>query len=117
MSVGCHDLLRRPQEPALLVTSVEEVLEGIGAFAEAGAGAAAGVGSLSTHKSVEALDATSRRVLEAFPARGAVTEDRLCYLAALPITHVLRSLPILHDAALIVPTQGGWSLCRRGGQP
>jgi DNA processing protein len=104
MSAGCHHLIRREENPALLVASVEDILEIVGPI---GTGSAESVGpdvDPATGREARAhdtLDPAARAVLDGFPARGWVTEGDLALSSALGIPAVLQTLPVLHLAGLI----------------
>ncbi|HJQ02498.1 MAG TPA: DNA-processing protein DprA [Jatrophihabitans sp.] len=113
MSVGCHRLLQRPDEPAHLVTSVEEVLSFCGGVTSGGTGTAttsAKAGPVSA--GYEALDLVARSVLDGFPARGVVTEANLARLSGQPIQQVIGALPALLALGLVTVSREGYRLAR-----
>jgi DNA processing protein len=105
MSAGCHQLLRREDNPAQLVTSVDDVLEIVGPIGATDAGesvrADAGAPTGRGARVQDELDPAARAVLDGFPARGWVTENDLALSSALAIPAVLQALPILRLAGLI----------------
>lgn len=122
MSVGCHALIRRDEDPARLVTSVAEVLAycgGVELFGDpARAGGPDGVagssepGQLAVLSGYDALDVVSKSVLDGFPARGSVTEAGLASLSGQPIQAVLAALPVLQGLGLVTAAREGYRLAR-----
>lgn len=105
MSVGCHRLLRQDSAPALLVTSVEDVLAVVGSIGE---GLDTTVASMSTAPQVDdlrgtldQLDPMARRVFDGLPARGATSEDEVALRSGVSPVEVMRALPALRIAGLI----------------
>ncbi len=105
MSAGCHDLIKREQNPAHLVASVDDILEIVGPIGGAGTSASlradADPASRRDARAHDDLDPAARAVLDGFPARGWVTENDLALSSALGIPAVLQALPILRLAGLI----------------
>ncbi|SOD74195.1 DNA processing protein [Jatrophihabitans sp. GAS493] len=113
MSAGCHDLLRREQDPAILVSSIEDVLAIVGSSGEGlsePAGNDAPEGDL--RRTLDHLDATARRVFDGLPARGGVGEDELARRSGVSPIEVIRALPALRNAGLVDSTESGWVLQR-----
>jgi len=143
MSVGCHRLLQREEQPAHLVTSVADILgfcslvgppaggghdevvdlagEGRGGTDRNAAGAVAtGLAEAeiaSDPRAVAAardgLDLAAQTVLDGFPARRPVTEAELSRLSGQPVPAVLAALPILLARGLIAGSREGYLLVRR----
>lgn len=119
MSVGCHDLLRRDEAPARLVTSADDVVEVIGSLSDTlspGAPVSAPAGDEPRDQlraSLDALDESARAVFDGFPARGAVGVDDLVASSGLPPVDVIRSLPALEAAGLIEPQDARYRIRRR----
>ncbi|MBB4736985.1 DNA processing protein [Actinoplanes octamycinicus] len=109
MSVGCHGLLR--SHPATrLVTSAADVLEEVGRIGEYLEPPPRG-----PERTRDRLDEESALILEAFPRRGTVTPEVLAAEARLDLRTVLRRLSLLETAGLVVRTEAGITLARRGG--
>ena len=75
MSCGCHDLLRRPVNPALLVTSVDDVLAVVGVMGEGLDEPERGAAG-DARAELDRLDPTARRVFEGLPVRNAARPRR-----------------------------------------
>nr|MDQ6938107.1 DNA-processing protein DprA [Actinomycetota bacterium] len=128
LSIGCHDLLRRPVDPALLVTGAADVLELLGTASSltsaadgAGAGVAAVAGAAVADRSTaprpwDQLDATARAVLDGLPARAWVGEDALARASAVSVPEVMRALPVLRLAGLVESGREGHRLVRTVGR-
>lgn len=121
MSSGCHSLLRRDAEPALLVASADDVVEAIGSAGE-GLHRPARPDELiaedELRRRIDRLDPRSRRVFDAVPVRRPASENELARRSGLPVVEVIRSLPALRLAGLIESTDDGFRLAgafrRRG---
>ena len=130
-SAGCHDLLRDPEKGAILVATVDHVLEVIGSVSDTvastsqaelpaadlfasegdennhatdGSRRAQGTRALpgrGTSRVLDTLDDTSRRVYDGLPARRPVTVGDLVVTSGLAVSAVLRSLPALELAGLV----------------
>lgn len=105
MSVGCHELLRRPEEQATLVTSAAQVIEVVGGI---GAELAPPPERPATPR--DGLSDVARRVLDACPVRLGVSPERLAAVAGCEVLDVLRVLPALELADLVQWTGTGWRL-------
>lgn len=110
LSAGCHELIRREQNPAFLVTSVNDILEFVGAVGESEGRPEQG--PARERRTGDDLDADSRAVLDAFAARSWSTEDQLSMRSALPIVAVLQALPMLRLSGLIESGEQGHRLRR-----
>jgi DNA processing protein len=114
MSAGCHALLRGDGVGrAVLVASVEHVLEAIGTAGEgldgsASAGAAA-VGD-QLRQRIDELDSRARRVFDGLPVRMPAREDELARRVGLPVVEVIRALPALRLAGLVESTDEGFRM-------
>jgi DNA processing protein len=107
MSAGCHDLLRDEEYPALLVTSVEEVLAVVGGPGEGlPDGARPEAGDLRDR--LDGLAPTVRRVFEGLTTRRYSRPDEIAKRAGVPPLDVLRSLPSLELAGLAEASDGGY---------
>ncbi len=129
-SAGCHDLLRDQEREAILVATVDHVLEVIGSVSDTLAsvpatsmpadvtaghgdeapngtdgldGPAGKCGTTGRRPSrvLDTLDDTSRRVYDGLPARRPVTVGDLVVTSGLAVSAVLRSLPALELAGLV----------------
>jgi DNA processing protein len=105
MSVGCHDLLRRDVDPALLVTSVEDVLAVVG---RAGEGLARrDPGPADVRSELDELDPTARRVFEGLPARRFAGPQEIAARSGVSPLDVIRVLPTLDIAGLVEASDVG----------
>ena len=81
MSAGCHELIRRERDPALLVTCVDDVLAVVGAVGEGiGAAGAQDPPDLSAGGSgdeLATLDPLAQRVLDGLPGRAWARPDAI----------------------------------------
>jgi DNA processing protein len=119
MSVGCHDLLRRVDSPAVLVTSVDDVLAMVGS---AGEGLAAGAGSTPDDAGLAAgdvravldqLDPLDRAVFDGLPARRFATPAEIATRSGVGALEVIRALPALDLAGLIETSDAGYRIAAR----
>lgn len=110
LSAGCHELVRRATDPAVLVTSVGDVLEYVGRVGEFVEPAGCTVSRIT--RVGDDLEPAARTVLDAFPARAWITEDQLSLRSALPIVTVLQALPLIRLAGLIDSSERGHRLRR-----
>lgn len=99
-SSGCHELLRSEDRYAVLVETVDHVLAVIGSPGE-GLPVDEAMSASGVQPVLDRLDPVARRVFEAIPGRGAVTEDRLAVLAGIEVPAVLAALPQLRLVGLI----------------
>ncbi|BCY14498.1 DNA-processing protein DprA [Actinoplanes sp. L3-i22] len=109
MSVGCHELLRK-HPYTRLVTSVADVLEEVGRIGEYLEPPPRG-----RERVRDRLDEESALIMEALPRRGAVSAEEIAAEARLDLRTVLRRLSLLEAAGLVVRTESGITLARRGG--
>lgn len=118
MSAGCHDLLRRFEGLARLVTSVEDVVDVVGTLSETGQVAELPRVAIADSQrdrlraALDALDESARAVFDAFPARQAVAVDDLIARSGLPPVDVIRSLPALEAAGLVERQGAGYRIRR-----
>jgi DNA processing protein len=105
MSAGCHCLLRQDPTPALLVTSVVDVLAVVGSIGE---GLVATVPSIATgpqademSSALDGLDPVARRVFDGLPARGIASEDEVALRSGVSPIEVMRALPALQLAGVV----------------
>jgi DNA processing protein len=105
MSVGCHELLREPEEGVTLVATAAHVVERVGSF---GSDLAERPVTPATPR--DSLSDVARRVLDACPVRSGVPPERLATIAGCDVLDVLRVLPALELADLVQWTGTGWRL-------
>lgn len=113
MSAGCHELLRREVDPAVLVTSVADVLAVVGGMGE----------GLETDRKAEAvpdlraeldqLDPVARRVFDGLPARRPARPDEIAVRSGVSPLEVIRALPVLDLARLVEASDGGYRIAAR----
>ncbi len=127
MSVGCHDLLRAEISPALLVTSVDDVLVIVGSVGEAEAmhhastvqgGVGDGTGG-ELRGVLDRLDPIARRVFDGLSAGRPVREDELALRSGVSPVEVIRALPALRLAGLVEGSDDGFRIIpelRRAGR-
>ncbi len=119
MSVGCHDLLRRDPDPALLVTCAEDVLAVVGGIGESldrelPARAASASGTHTDPRAeLDVLDPTARRVFEGLPARRFARPEEIAARSGIGPLEVIRALPALDLAGLIESSDGGYRIHQR----
>ena len=112
MSVGCHDLLRREQEPALLVTSVDDVLAVVGSIGE-------GLRRATARRSPTSAPSSTRstrwraRVFDGLPARRYARPDEVAARSGVSALDVIRALPALDDAGLVERDGSGLRISAR----
>ncbi|WP_449191239.1 DNA-processing protein DprA [Actinoplanes subglobosus] len=104
MSVGCHEILRN-NPYARVVTNASDVLEEVGRIGEYLADVPRGPERRHDH-----LDEEAALVLEAVPANGSSTPERLAAEARLSLRTVLRRLSLLEVAGLVVRNSDGVAL-------
>jgi DNA processing protein len=107
MSVGCHNQLKRDDDPARVVTSVGDVLSYCGSLDQPADDAAEQLQVLSPY---DCLDADARSVLDGFPRYGVVSEADLARLSGQPLHRVNVALPLLRAAGLVSTAPGGYQL-------
>jgi DNA processing protein len=108
LSAGCHDLVRRAA--AVLVTDAAEVVEMVGDL-----GTDAAMEAHGADRPWDRLDPVVRDVLEALPARRAVTVDRLCRDTGVTAATCVAALGELALAGLVVTDADGWRLASGSG--
>ena len=103
-SAGVHHLLRSREE-TVLVTRAAEIAEAVGAIGDDLAEPLSG-----PSRARDGLDPVALRVLDALPATGAVSPDRISAESGVPALDVLRRLPGLELRGLVESTPAGWTL-------
>jgi DNA processing protein len=117
-SGGCHKLIRAESNPARLVRSADDVLLAIGSASDLAFIPADQPGPErdDVTQRLDALDPATRRVFDAFPARGWTGPDRLAVSCGLPTLQVIRTLPALELAGLVEGGAEGYRI-RRPARP
>jgi DNA processing protein len=113
LSLGCHDLLRRDEAPASLVTSVDDVLAVVGSIGEASCSASQlkrGKPADALREALDGLDPIARQVFDGLPARHSAREDELARRSGVSPVDVLRALPMLHLAGLVDSDAEGYRI-------
>jgi DNA processing protein len=111
MSAGCHDLLRRDPEPAVLVTSVDDVLAVVGS---AGEGLVQRpVATADVRDELDALDPVARTVFEGLHAHRFTRPQELAARSGVSPLEVIRALPTLDNAGLIETSDAGYRIAER----
>jgi DNA processing protein len=103
LSVGTHEMIR--EQRATLVTSVEQVLEVVGAIGEH---LLPPPRADSTRR--DELSPMAQRVLDGFPARDSASADHISVAAGVDVIDVLRCVGVLELHGFIEPCSGGWRL-------
>jgi DNA processing protein len=115
MSAGCHDLLRREDDPALLVTCAEDVLAVVGSVGEGlalpGSGGAADPGSRTA--ALDLLDLPARRVFDGLLTRRFSGPDEIATRSGVRVVEVLQALPELELAGLVESAGGLYRVAAR----
>jgi DNA processing protein len=113
MSAGCHALLRHDgAERALLVASVDHVLEAIGVVGEGLDSPIRSdvIAADDLRARIDRLDARARQVFDGVPVRRPAREDELARRCGLPVVEVIRALPALRIVGLVESTDEGFRL-------
>lgn len=113
LSVGCHDLLRREENPARLVTSVDDVLAVVGSIGEAldlPAGDDPKVSDVRAQ--LDRLDPIARRVFDGLLVRRFARPDEIAVRSGVDARQVIRALPVLELAGLAEAGDGGYRVAR-----
>lgn len=114
MSVGCHALIRRDQDPALLVTSVEDVLAVVGGIGErTETSPPASTGKDDVRAELDLLDPVARRVFDGLPARRFARPDEVAARCGVSPIEVIRALPALDLAGLLDSGDAGYRIAAR----
>jgi DNA processing protein len=110
MSAGCHELLRRPELPALLVTCVDDVLQIVGGIGEIASDPSAPSHPLDRQSRIDALDPIARRVLDGLPARRRARPEQIAVRCGVSTLEVIRALPALDLAGLLDTADDGYRI-------
>jgi DNA processing protein len=116
MSVGCHELIRCDPDPAILVSSVAEVLAVVGRIGE-GVGAGVTGTARDVRSELDALDPVARQVFEGLAARRFAQPDEIGARSGVPPLEVIRALPTLELAGLTESGEGGYRIAARLRRP
>ena len=111
MSVGCHALLRRADDPAVLVTSARDVLDVITAFDPdpVGAGTPGSEPDVSPRRAaLDGLDPLAKRVFDGLSACRHELPDAIARRSGVSPLDVIRMLPVLDLAGLLDESGGGY---------
>jgi DNA processing protein len=112
MSAGCHALLRRGVDSAVLVTSVEDVLAVVGSAGEGLQVLADDVPVDPSELTVilDRLDPVARRVFDGVPIRRPAREDQIARRSGVSVVEVIRALPALGLVGLVEATDEGFRM-------
>jgi DNA processing protein len=105
LSAGCHALLRREENPAILVTGAEDVLAVVGSIGE-GLGSGGGRERTGRNDRLDQLDPTARRVFDGLLTRRFCGPDEIATRSGVRVVEVLRALPELELAGLVESADG-----------
>lgn len=111
LSVGCHALLRDETAPALLVTSVDDVLAVVGSIGEGLSVRPAG--ATDVRDELDRLDAGARSVFDGLHARRFSGVDEIAARSGVSAMEVVRALPTLDLAGLIETVDDGYRIAQR----
>ncbi|MDP9093766.1 MAG: DNA-processing protein DprA [Actinomycetota bacterium] len=112
MSAGCHALLARDHDRALLVTSVDDVIAVVGSMGE-GILAKRVVGPTDARAELDALDPVARRVFDGLSVRRPARPEEIAQRSGLSPLEVIRALPGLDLAGLLETCEGGYRIAAR----
>lgn len=113
MSAGCHALLRRSPEPALLATCVDDVLGAVGGIGERTDGALGAPhpvedARMERRRRLDALDPLARRIFDGMAVRTWLRPDQIARRSGVPPVEVIRALPALDLAGLVDESDLGY---------
>lgn len=112
MSAGCHQLLRREPEPAILVAGVDDVMTvigGLGQMSPPGSDRSPG----DVRDELDQLDPVARRVFDGLPSRRPARPDEIAVRCGVSALEVIRALPVLELAGLLETSDAGYRIARR----
>jgi DNA processing protein len=115
MSAGCHALLARDQDRALLVTCVDDVLAVVGSMGEGivAQPVAAPLAASDARAELDALDPVVRRVFDGLSVRRPSRPEEIALRSGLSALEVIRALPSLDLAGLLDTSEGGYRIAAR----
>jgi len=109
MSAGCHALLRRQPDPAVLVTGVHDVLDAVGFTAtDTDDDDAAPPSGDARQCAIDALDVTARRVFDGLSVGQFAAPAAIARRSGVPVPDVVRALPALELAGLLEVSDAGY---------
>jgi DNA processing protein len=110
MSAGCHALINRPENPAQLVSSVDEIMAVIGPVSDRGV--LINTDQPQKNNTYDDLEPTARVVLDGMPARSWAREDEIAARSGVAIAVVLQTLPVLRMGGYLEVGREGYRLSR-----
>jgi DNA processing protein len=116
MSSGCHTLLGRDANPAILVSTSDDVLGVVGGVGEGPPPAREGDPKLPAgdlRVDLDQLDPTARRVFEGLLVRRFARPDEIAARSGVSPLEVIRALPTLDLAGLIETGEAGYRVASR----
>jgi DNA processing protein len=111
MSAGCHELLRRENDPALLVTSVDDVLAVVGSAGEGLVDRSSG--ATDVRDELDRLDPVARAVFDGLRALRFTGPQELAARSGVSPLEVIRVLPTLDLAGLLEISDAGYRIAPR----
>ncbi|MCW2525586.1 MAG: processing protein [Pseudonocardiales bacterium] len=111
MSAGCHALISRPDNPAQLVSSIDEILAVIGPVPVHDV--LFNTDQVLPRNAYDDLDPTARVVLDGMPARKWAREDEIAARSGVAIGVVLQTLPVLRMGGYLEAGREGYRLIRK----
>jgi DNA processing protein len=111
MSAGCHALLRHETHPALLVTSLDDVLALVGRPGEGLVDRRPDPADIRTE--LDQLDTVARNVFDGLQARRFARPEEVAARSGVSAVDVIRALPALDVAGLIECSDGGYRVAAR----
>jgi len=112
MSAGCHELIRRESDPALLVASSAEILAVVGSPGE-GMPDPGDARTTDIRAELDRLDPAARRVFEGLTAGKFSRPDEIALRAGIAPLEVFRALPTLELADLVEVGEAGYRVAAR----
>ncbi|MDA3629812.1 DNA-processing protein DprA [Saccharopolyspora sp. WRP15-2] len=104
-SVGCHGMVRSGR--AVLVTSIEEVVEAVSPIGSPGP-----VETVGTHRRTDGLKPHAQRLHDSLRGMEGASADELARDCGLPLGEVRALLPELEMSGFAVRSDRGWSVAR-----
>ena len=98
--------------PALLVTSVDDVLAVVGVMGEGLDEPERGAAG-DARAELDRLDPTARRVFEGLPVRTAAAPEAIAIRSGVSTIEVIRALSVLDLAGLVEVSDGGYRIAPR----